>query len=168
MRYRACLLALLTLAGAACDTSADQRDFASEAFLPPNGLGNDDWQIGPRYEAAAFFIDTPPSEAIPVGELLTFTLRVLEPPAFTGGLRLETSFDINGNGSRLDLGEQFILVGLAEYRQGDTQLAVQIDPFRSDPTTGARAFTFPRGAEYRLRVVSRGEVVTYGDVRLAP
>ena len=65
------LLLALGLVCAACDSAEGQRDFGSTAFQPPNGLGNDDWQIGPLYETVAFFLDPPADVTVPVGSLLS-------------------------------------------------------------------------------------------------
>ncbi|MEM6785126.1 MAG: hypothetical protein AAF624_15505 [Bacteroidota bacterium] len=157
-RFLAVLLVLLMLAPG-CDSVAEQRDFEAQAFLPPNGLGNDDWQIGPLFATAAFFLETPAPNPVPTGEFVAFTLRIQDPSLFPGAITLATSFDFDGDGS--DFGET-IFLDVVDY-DGGAQFFVDFDPRRS---ASGITRTFPAGATYRLRILANGEVLSYGDIRL--
>ncbi|MEL6769583.1 MAG: hypothetical protein AAFP18_00785 [Bacteroidota bacterium] len=155
------LLCGLLVTAPACDSVEAQRDFSAQAFLPPNGLDNDDWQIAPFFATAAFFLETPSPNPVPSGEVVAFTLRVQEPSAFPGAIILTTSFDFDGDGDDREPDET-IFLDTVEY-DGGAQFFVDFDPRRS---VGGVTRTFPPGATYRLRILAGGEVLTYGDIRL--
>ena len=159
--YLVALLVLLVLAPA-CDSTEEQRDFEAQAFLPPNGIGNDDWQIAPLFRTAAFFLEEPTPNPAPVGEFVRFTLRVQEAAALASGITLETSFDFDGDGTTLNEPGETLLLAFVEY-DGGAQFFVDFDPRRS---TSGSSLVLPNGATYRLRVFAGRELLTYGDIRL--
>ncbi|MEM8598432.1 MAG: hypothetical protein AAGF99_00790 [Bacteroidota bacterium] len=160
-RFFAALLAVLVLAPA-CDSAEQQRDFEAQAFLPPDGLDNNDWQIAPFFATAAFFLETPAPNPVPVGERVAFTLRVQDAGLFPSFLTLETSFDFDRDGDDREPGEVAVVFANVGY-DGGAQFFVDFDPRR---TASGVTPTFPPGATYRLRIYAGREILSYGDLRL--